>query len=47
MLPNLSLVTKFLGIVFTNVIFEKLLLHEALVMGRVTATNSIQTQLFK
>jgi len=27
--------------------FEKLLSHEALVMGRVTATSNNQTQLFK
>jgi len=30
---------EFLGNVFTNFIFEKLLSHEALVMGRVTATE--------
>jgi len=35
MLPNLSLVMEFLGNVFTNFIFEKFLLHEALVTGRV------------
>jgi len=47
MLPNLSLVMEFLGNVFTNFIFEKLLSHEALVMGRVTPTSNNQTQLFK
>jgi len=31
MLPNLLLIIKFLGNVFTNFIFEKLLSHEALV----------------
>jgi len=46
-LPNLSLVMEFLGNVFTNFIFEKLLSHEGLVMGRVTATSNKQTQLFK
>jgi len=45
MLPNLTLVMKFLGNVFTNFIFEKLLSHEALVKGRVTATSNNQTQL--
>jgi len=30
MLPNLSLIIEFLGNVFTNFIFLKLLLHEAL-----------------
>jgi len=42
MLPNLSLVMEFLGIVFTDFIFEKLLSHEALVAlaGRVTATSN-------
>jgi len=47
MFPTLSLVMKFLGNVFTNFIFEKLLLHEALVTGRVTATSKNQTQPFK
>jgi len=46
-LPNLSLIMKFLGNFFTNFIFEKLLSHEALVTGRVTATSNNQTQLFK
>jgi len=45
MLPNLTLVMEFLGNVFTNFIFEKLLSHEALVTGRVTATSNNQTQL--
>jgi len=39
MLLNLSLVMEFLGHVFTNFIFEKLLSHEGLVMGRVTAIS--------
>jgi len=47
MLPNLSLVIKFLGNVFINFIFEKFLSHEALVTGRVTATSINRTQLFK
>jgi len=47
MLPNLSLVMEFLGNVFTDFIFEKFLLHEPLVTGRVTAANNNQTQLFK
>jgi len=38
---------EFLGIVFTNFIFEKLFSHEVLVAGRVTATNNNQTKLFK
>jgi len=38
---------EFLGNVFTNFIFEKLLSHEALVTARVTATNNNQAQLFK
>jgi len=42
MLPNLSLVMELLGNVFTNFIFEKLLSHEALVMGRVTASSNNQ-----
>jgi len=45
-LPNLSVVEEFLGNVFTNFIFEKLLSHQTLVMGRVTATSNNQTQLF-
>jgi len=47
MLPNLLLVMEFLGIVFTNFIFEKLLSHETLVAARVTATSNNQTQLVK
>jgi len=47
MLPNLSLVMEFLGNIFAKFIFEKLLSHEALVTGRVTATSDSQTQLFK
>jgi len=43
MLPNLSLVMEFLGNVFTNSIFEKVLSHAALVTGRVTATSNNQT----
>jgi len=46
-LPILSLVMEFLGIFFSKFIFEKFLSHEALVMGRVTATSNNQTQLFK
>ena len=42
MLPNLSLVMEFLGNVFTNSIFEKLLSHEALLTGRDAATITIQ-----
>jgi len=38
---------EFLGNVFTNFIFKKLLSHEALVMGRVTAASNNPTQLFK
>jgi len=38
-LPNLSLVMEFLVNFFSNFIFEKLLLHEVLVMGRVTARS--------
>jgi len=38
---------EFLGNVFTNFIFEKLLSHEVLVTGRVTTTGNNQTQLFK
>jgi len=33
MLPNLALVMDFLGIVFNNLIFEKLFSQEALVAG--------------
>jgi len=47
MLPNLSLVMKFLGNFFSNFIFENFLSHEALVTERVTATSTNQTQLFK
>jgi len=47
MLPNLSLVIEFLGNVFANFIFETSLSREALVTGRVTATNNNQTQLLK
>jgi len=36
---------EFLGNVFTNFIFLKRLLHEALVTGRVTTTSNNQTQL--
>jgi len=46
MLPNLSPVVEFFGIVFTNLSFEKLLSHEAQVTGRVTANSNNQTQLF-
>jgi len=46
-LPNLSLVMEFLGNFFSKFIFEKLLSHEALMMGKVTATSNNQTQLFK
>ena len=38
---------EFLENIFTNFIFEKSISHEALVTGRVTATNNNQTQLFK
>jgi len=38
---------EFLGNFFSNFVFEKLLSHEALVLGRVAATSSNQTQLFK
>jgi len=47
MLPNLSLVMEFLGNVFTGIIFEKLLPHDALVTGKVTATSNNQMELFK
>ena len=46
MLLNLSPVMEFLGNVFTNFRFEKLLSHEALVTGRVTVTSNNQTQFF-
>jgi len=46
-LPNLSLVIEFLGNVFSNFIFLKLLSHEAPVTGRVTDTSNNQTQPFK
>ena len=46
-LPNVSLVMKFLGNVFTNFIFETLLSHEALVTESVTATSNNQRQPFK
>jgi len=38
---------EFLGNVFNNFIFEKLLSHEAPATGRVTATSKNKTQLFK
>jgi len=38
---------EFLGNFFGNFIFEKLLSHEALVVGGVTATSNNQTQLFE
>jgi len=44
---KVSLVMEFLANFFSNFIFENLLSHEALVMGRVTATSNDQTQLFK
>jgi len=47
MLPNLSLVKEFLGNFFSKFSFEKLLSHESLVTGRVTATSNNQTELFK
>jgi len=47
MSPNLSLVMELLGNVFTNFIFEKILSHEALVTGRITAASNNQTQLCK
>ena len=43
-LPNLSLVMEFPGNVFTNLIFENFISHEALVTGRVTA-NGLTTRL--
>jgi len=45
MLPNLSLVVEFRGNLFTNFVFEKLLSHEALVTGRITAASNNQTRL--
>jgi len=42
MLPTLSLVIDILGNVFTDFIFEKLLSHEALMTGRVTAASTIK-----
>ena len=49
MLPNLPLVMEFLENVFITFIFEKIISHEALVTGRVTATTTSnnQTQPFK
>jgi len=47
MLPILSLVMEFLGIVFTTSLFEKFLSHDALVTERVTATSNSQTTFFK
>jgi len=45
MLLNLALVMEILRNVFTKFIFEKLLLPEALVMGRVTAiSNNLHEQ---
>jgi len=44
LLLNLSLVMEFLRNVYINVIFEKIISHEALVTGRVTA---ISNNLFK
>jgi len=38
---------EFLGNFFSKFIFEKLLSHEALVMGTVTAASNNQTQLLK
>jgi len=40
MLSNISLVMEFLRNFFTNVIFKKLLSHEVLVTGRVTAISN-------
>jgi len=37
---------EFLGNFLSNFIFEKLLSHEALVMGRITAASNNQTKLF-
>jgi len=47
MLPDFSLVMEFLGNVFANFIFEKLLSHDALVTARVTSSINKKTQLFK
>jgi len=48
MSPNISLVMELLGtFVFTNFIFEKILAHEALVTGGITATSNTETQLCK
>jgi len=41
-LPNLSLVTEFLGNFFRHFVFEKFLSHEALMTGSVTATITIK-----
>jgi len=38
---------EFVGNVFTNFTFEKLLSHEALVKGNVTAATNNQTHQFK
>ena len=38
---------ELLGNAFTNFIFEKILSHEALVTGRITATSNNETQLCK
>jgi len=38
---------EFLGNFFSNFVFEKLLSHEALVVGKITAASNNQTQLFK
>jgi len=46
-LPNLSLVMKFLGNVFTNFIFQILLSHEVLETESVTATTTSNNQNFK
>jgi len=43
LLSNLSLVMEFSGIVFTNLICEKLLSHGALETGKFTATSNNQT----
>ena len=47
MFLNLSLVMEFLRNIFANFIFEKLLSHEALVTGNVTAIGKKQTQVCK
>jgi len=46
-LVNLSVAIDFLGNVFTDIIFLKLLSHEAPLTGRVTDTSNNQTQSFK